>query len=259
MKVYFVGAGPGAADLITVRGARILSGVPVVLYAGSLVPREIVTEYARADAELVDTRELNLEEQEEWYRRAREEGWDVARVHSGDPSIYGAMAEQMRRLDTLGIEYEVVPGVSSFTASAAAIGAELTKPEISQTVILTRVSGRASPVPEREAIAKLGVHGATMCVFLSGPQLPQIVADLLPHYGPETPVALVRRATWPDERVHRSTLGRVLEEVKVSQWKLTTILLVGEVLGEEVPVESRLYAAEYAHRFRKAKKRPEAV
>lgn len=259
MKVYFIGAGPGAADLITVRGARILAEVPVVLYAGSLVPPEVVTAHCRPDAQRVDTRELNLDEQEAWYRRAQENGWDVARVHSGDPAIYGAMAEQMRRLDALGIGYEVVPGVSSFTAAAASIRSELTKPEVSQTIILTRVSGRASPVPEREAVARLGAHGATLCIFLSGPQLPQIVADLLPHYGEDTPVALVRRATWPDEKIHRSTLGRVLSEVRVSQWKLTTMLLVGEVLGEGVPVESRLYAAEYAHRFRKAKKpaRPE--
>jgi precorrin-4/cobalt-precorrin-4 C11-methyltransferase len=259
VKVYFVGAGPGASDLITVRGARILSQVPVVLYAGSLVPRETVLEYCREDVQLFDTAGMNLEEQESVYRHAREVGADVARVHSGDPSIYGAMAEQMRRLDALGIEYEVVPGVSSFTASAAAIRAELTKPEVSQTVILTRVSGRASQVPEKEAIRELGAHGATLCIFLSGPQLPEIVADLLPHYRAETPIALVRRATWPDERVHRSTLGRVLEEVKVSEWKLTTMLLVGEALGAEVPVESRLYAAEYAHRFRKARKRKESA
>jgi precorrin-4/cobalt-precorrin-4 C11-methyltransferase len=254
VKVYFIGAGPGAPDLITVRGARILSQVPVVLYAGSLVPREIVTEHCHEGAELIDTAGLNLDEQQAFYRRARDAGQDVARVHSGDPAIYGAMAEQMRRLAALGIEYEVVPGVSSFTASAAAIRSELTKPEVSQTVILTRVSGRASQVPEKEAIARLGQHGATLCVFLSGPQLPEIVADLLPHYPTDTPIALVRRATWPDERVHRSTLGRVLDEVKVSEWRLTTMLLVGAVLEEGVPVESRLYAAEYAHRFRKAKK-----
>ncbi|MBD0320170.1 MAG: precorrin-4 C(11)-methyltransferase, partial [Gemmatimonadetes bacterium] len=193
------------------------------------------------------------DQQEEVYRRARDAGHDVARVHSGDPAIYGAIAEQMRRLEALGVEYEVVPGVSSFTGSAAALRAELTKPEVSQTIIITRVSGRASAVPEREAVAKLGEHGATMCIFLSGPHLPAIVADLLPHYGPDTPLALVRRATWPDQRIHRSTLGRVLDEVKVSEWKLTTMLLVGRVLDDSIASESRLYAAEYAHRFRKAR------
>ena len=253
MIVYFVGAGPGAADLITLRGARLLARARIVMYAGSLVPPAVL-DHCPAGAELIDTSRLNLDEQEAVYRRAQQQNEDVVRLHSGDPAIYGATAEQMRRLDRLGIPYEVVPGVSSFTAAAAAIQSELTKPQVSQTVILTRVSGRASPVPEKEALARLAVHRATLCIFLSGPQLPGIVADLLAHYPQDTPIALVQRATQAEERVHRSTLARVLSEVKVSEWQLTTMLLVGEALSAEEGVESSLYASEFAHRYRKATK-----
>jgi len=254
MKVYFVGAGPGAHDLITVRGAEILKRAPMVMYAGSLVPPQVLR-YCRPDAELIDTATLNLDEQEACYRRALAAGRDVARVHSGDPAIYGATAEQMRRLDKLGAEYEVVPGVSSFTAAAALLSSELTKPNVSQTIILTRVSGRASPVPEKEALARLASSGATMCIFLSGPHLKKIVVELKRHYPDNTPVALVYRATWPDQRMHRSTLGKVVSEVKVSQWKLTSILIVGDVLADDQGRESSLYAADYKHKFRKPKRR----
>lgn len=253
MRVFFIGAGPGAQDLITVRGAEILKRAPLVMYAGSLVPPQVLR-YCRADAEIIDTARLDLEQQEACYRRAQALDWDVARVHSGDPAIYGATAEQMRRLDRLGMTYEVVPGVSSFTAAAASLSSELTKPGVSQTVILTRVSGRASPVPEKEALAKLAESGATLCIFLSGPHLRRIVTDLRPHYPPDTPVALVHRASWPDERSHRSTLGRLLAEVKAKEWRLTTLLLVGRVLSPEVTAESRLYAKDYPHIFRKARK-----
>jgi precorrin-4/cobalt-precorrin-4 C11-methyltransferase len=258
MKVFFIGAGPGAQDLITVRGAEILKRAKVVMYAGSLVPPQVLG-YCKEDTEIVDTAKLDLEQQEACYRRARTLDVDVARVHSGDPAIYGATAEQMRRLDKLGISYEVVPGVSSFTAAAASLSSELTKPGVSQTVILTRVSGRASPVPEKEALAKLARSGATLCIFLSGPHLRRIVTELRPHYPSDTPVALVYRATWPDERSHRSTLGRLLTEVKAKEWRLTTLLLVGRVLSRDVEAESRLYAKDYPHIFRKvAKKRRSA-
>jgi precorrin-4/cobalt-precorrin-4 C11-methyltransferase len=253
MKVFFIGAGPGAQDLITVRGAEILERVSLVMYAGSLVPPEVLR-YCKGDAQIIDTSMLDLEQQEAWYRRAKELDADVARVHSGDPAIYGATAEQMRRLDKLEIPYEVVPGVSSFTAAAASLCSELTKPGVSQTVILTRVSGRASPVPEREALAKLAESGATLCIFLSGPHLRRIVTELRPHYPPDTPVALVHRASWPDERSHRSTLGRLLTEVKAKEWRLTTLLLVGRVLSQDVTAESRLYAKDYPHIFRKVRK-----
>jgi len=254
MKVYFIGAGPGAQDLITVRGAELLKRVPMVMYAGSLVPPEVLR-YCKSDAEIIDTAALDLEQQEACYRRALSLGFDVARVHSGDPAIYGATVEQMRRLEKLGIPYEVVPGVSSFTAAAASLSSELTKPGVSQTVILTRVSGRASPVPEKEALSQLAKSGATLCIFLSGPHLRQIVTELRPYYPPDTPVALVRRASWPDERSHRSTLGRLLTEVKAKDWRLTTLLLVGRVLSREVESESRLYAKDYPHIFRKVPKK----
>jgi precorrin-4/cobalt-precorrin-4 C11-methyltransferase len=253
MKVYFIGAGPGAPDLITLRGAQILQRVPLVLYAGSLVPKEVLV-HCRPDAEVIDTAALNLDEQEALYRRAQANGADVARVHSGDPAIYGATAEQMRRLNKLSISYEVVPGVSSFTAAASLLPSELTKPNISQTVILTRVCGRASPVPDRESLGELARIGATLCIFLSGPHLKKIVTELRRHYGASTPVALVYRATWPDQRIHRSTLSRVLGEVKISQWKLTSILIVGAVLSEEQGDESKLYAATYKHKFRKPRR-----
>jgi precorrin-4/cobalt-precorrin-4 C11-methyltransferase len=254
MKVFFIGAGPGAHDLITVRGSEILKRAPVVMYAGSLVPPEVLR-YCRADAEIIDTAKLDLDQQEACYRRAQGANQDVARVHSGDPAIYGATAEQMRRLDKLGVSYEVVPGVSSFTAAAASLCSELTKPGVSQTVILTRVSGRASPVPEKEALAKLAHSGATLCIFLSGPHLKRIVTELRPYYAADTPVALVYRASWPDERSHRSTLGTLLKEVKTKDWRLTTLLLVGRVLSKEVTAESRLYAKDYPHIFRKVPKK----
>ncbi|MDR3614500.1 MAG: precorrin-4 C(11)-methyltransferase [Candidatus Obscuribacterales bacterium] len=249
MKVYFIGAGPGAADLITVRGAKLLSQIKVVLYAGSLVPLSVL-EHCHKDAIVHNTAELSLEQQVAYFEDAIKRGEDVARVHSGDPAIYGATAEQMHRLDLLGIDYEVVPGVSSFSAAAATIKRELTKPDVSQTVILTRVSGRASKVPETESIEYLARHKATMCIFLSGPHLKQIVDDLLKHYPEATPVSLVYRASWPDERVHNSTLGAILSETEVKDWKLTTMMLVGDVLKKGVTSTSRLYAQEYSHLFR---------
>ena len=254
MKVYFIGAGPGAADLITLRGAEILRRVSLVLYAGSLVAREVL-EHCAPGTEAVDTSGLTLDDQEACYARAAADGRDVARLHSGDPAIYGALAEQMRRLDRLGIAYEVVPGVSSFTAAAAVLQAELTKPGISQTVILTRTSGRASPVPEREALDKLAAHGATLCVFLSGANLPEVVRQLAAGYPPETPVALVQKATWPQEHSYQGTLGTVLDEVHERDWQLSTLMIVGEVLSRAVSPESRLYAPDYAHRFRRRKEK----
>lgn len=249
MKVSFIGAGPGAVDLITLRGQQRLANAPIVLYAGSLVPPELLT-HCRPDAEIIDTAGLSLDEQEAWYRRAQQENKDVARLHSGDPAIYGATAEQMRRLEALSIDYEIVPGVSSFTAAAASVHTELTRPEVSQSIILTRVSGRASAVPELESIDKLASHQATMCIFLSGPHLKKIVSDLLLHYPPDTPVALIYRASWPEERQHRSTLGKLLSEVKAKDWLLTTMLLVGRVMAGEQGAESSLYAAKFTHLYR---------
>ena len=253
MKVYFIGAGPGASDLITVRGAEILKRIRMVLYAGSLVPREMLA-YCGAETEIIDTSGLHLDEQEACYARAHGLGLDVARLHSGDPAIYGATAEQMRRLDKLGIEYEVVPGVSSFLSAAAILKAELTKPEISQTIIITRTSGRASPVPEREALRELASHGSTLCIFLSGARLQQVVDDLASQYPPQTPVALVYKATWPQEKIYEGTLGTMMSEVSAGDWQLSTMMLVGEVLDSGEVNESRLYSKDYSHRFRSAKK-----
>jgi len=253
MKVYFIGAGPGAADLITVRGAKALGEASLVLYAGSLVSTDML-KYCRPEAEIVDTAKLDLEEQEAYYRKAKENGWVVARLHSGDPAIYGATAEQMRRLENLEIPYEIIPGVSSFTSAAAVINSELTKPEVSQTIILTRTTGRASPMPEKESLVSLAAHRATLCIFLSGANFPQVVEDLLTAYPPETPVALVYKASWPQEKVHRSTLSNMLSEIDVNDWKLSTMLLVGEVLDDAVATESRLYSADYSHKFRKGAK-----
>ncbi len=258
MKVYFIGAGPGASDLITLRGANILRRVRMVLYAGSLVPTDML-QHCRPDAALIDTAKLDLEQQEACYRRAQEADCDVARLHSGDPAIYGATAEQMRRLDALGIAYEIVPGVSSFTSAAASIKAELTKPEVSQTVILTRVSGRASAVPELESIARLAEHQATMCIFLSGPHLKKIVADLRLHYPDDTPAALVYKATWPEERCYQGTLGTLLTETDKADWNLTTMLLVGKALGRGEQTESSLYSKDFTHIFRVVKKNKAAT
>jgi len=251
MRVYFIGAGPGAADLITVRGARILAEVSVILYAGSLVPEALLT-YCRKDANIINTASLDLDAQVSVYIDAQERDVEVARLHSGDPSIYGATSEQMRRLRELGIEYEVVPGVPSFAAAAASCATELTKPGVSQTIILTRISGRASSVPESEALTSLAQHRSSMCIFLSGPHLATIVEQLASSYPPTTPIALVHRATWSDEKKHVSTLGKILDEVNPSQWALTTMVLVGDVLDEESGSDSRLYSAQYSHKFRRA-------
>jgi precorrin-4/cobalt-precorrin-4 C11-methyltransferase len=257
MKVYFIGAGPGTADLITVRGAKILGRVSVVLYAGSLVSKEMLV-HCRAEARIINTAKLSLNDQEAYYADARDHELDVARLHSGDPSIYGAIAEQMRRLDRLGIEYEVVPGVSSFVAAAALLNTELTKPETAQTIILTRIAGRASTMPDSESLRALAAHTTTMCVFLSGGQLSQVVAELLVHYRPDTPAVLIHKATWPQEKIWSGSLGKIVDEIVPGDWELSTMLIVGEVLKREAGAESRLYAAEYSHRYRKAIKKATA-
>ena len=253
MKVYFIGAGPGAADLITVRGAEILRRADLVLYAGSLVSDDILQD-CREETTCVNTAGLHLEQQLEWYRQAKQHDWLVARVHSGDPAIYGATAEQMRHLREWGVDFEIVPGDSSFTAAAACFGAELTKPSVAQSIILTRTTGRASGVPEREALAELATHQTTLCIFLSGPHLASMVADLCQHYPDDTPILLIQKATWPQERKHQSTLATVLDEVNPQEWALSTMILVGEVLREELPDVSRLYSSQYTHRFRRREK-----
>jgi precorrin-4/cobalt-precorrin-4 C11-methyltransferase len=249
MIVQFIGAGPGASDLITLRGARAIHDSALVLYAGSLVPDPIL-EHAAPDATVINTMRLSLDEQTAIYRKALEDGVvQIARVHSGDPAIYGATAEQFRILESMGVDFEVIPGVSSFSASAAAIKAELTRPEVSQTIILTRAPGRASAVSED--LAALAKHRATLCLFLSGHLMPASVKALLEGYDPDTPVCLVQRASQPEQRIHRSTLGSLIGELTLSEWRLTTMMLVGEALNEAPGMVSRLYDAGYAHRFRK--------
>lgn len=249
MTVHFIGAGPGAPDLITVRGLRLIERCPVCLYAGSLVPREILTA-APAGARVIDTAPLTLDEIMAHLVEAHQSGLDVARLHSGDPSLYGAIAEQMRRLHALGIPFDITPGVPSFAAAAAALGRELTLPEVAQTVILTRTATRSSPMPEREALERLGAIGATLAIHLSITNLARVVRALTPFYGADCPAIVTYRVSWPDERLIRGTLGDIRERVKEAQITRTALVLVGQALGDMAAPESRLYAADHHHLMR---------
>ena len=249
MTVHFIGAGPGAADLITVRGLNLIKAAGVVLYAGSLVPEAVVAE-ASESARVVDTAPLHLDEIVDEIKTAHENGLDVARVHSGDPSLYGAVAEQMRRLDELGIDYDVTPGVSAYAAAAAAMKTELTLPGVSQSVILTRTAVRSSDMPEREDLATLGQSGATLAIHLSVNNMAKVVRDLVPHYGEDCPVAVVYRASWPDEMILRGTLDDIRVKVKAAGITRTALIIVGRVLGENAFEDSRLYAADHHHVLR---------
>lgn len=252
MTVHFIGAGPGAPDLITVRGLRLIEKCPVCLYAGSLVPEEIVTS-APEGARVVDTASMHLDEIIAEIEAAHAKGQDVARVHSGDPSIYGAIAEQIRRLDDLGIAYDITPGVSAYAAVAAEIGAELTLPDISQTVILTRTAMRSSSMPDGESLSELGKSRATLAVHLSINNLVNVVRDLTPHYGADCPVVIAYRATWPDQQYIFGTLGDIRAKVKGSGITRTALIMVGEVFGRKDFTDSRLYAADHTHVLRPAK------
>lgn len=252
MTVHFIGAGPGAPDLITVRGLALIERSPVCLYAGSLVPEAVVAR-APADARVVDTSALTLDEIVAEMRAAHGRDLDVARVHSGDLSLYGAIAEQMRRLDALGIPYDLTPGVPAFAAAAAALGIELTLPEVAQTVILTRTAVRASPMPAGEDLATLGKSGATLAIHLSIANLARVVRELEPVYGKDCPAAVVYRASWPDQQILRGTLGTIRAEVKAAGITRTALILVGRVLGAANFPESRLYAPDHGHVFRPRK------
>ena len=254
MTVYFIGAGPGAPDLITLRGQRLIERCPVCLYAGSLVPSEIIAS-APPDALVRDTAPLDLDQIIALMSDADARGDDVARVHSGDPSIYGAIAEQMRRLDALGIAYEVVPGVPAFAGAAARLATELTLPEISQTIILTRTSGKASPMPERESLEILGQSCATLAIHLSVRNLAHVETALTPHYGADCPVIIAYRATWPDELFILTTLGEMRARVREAKITRTALVLVGRVFGEARFRDSSLYAPGYAHLLRNAGKK----
>ncbi|WP_412518354.1 precorrin-4 C(11)-methyltransferase [Actinomadura madurae] len=243
MTVRFVGAGPGAADLITVRGLRVLESAPVCLYAGSLVPRELL-DACPPGARLVDTANLTLDEIVAEMTAAHRDGLDVARLHSGDPSVFSAVAEQMRRLDAAGVPYEVVPGVPAFAAAAASLGRELTVPGVGQTVILTRTAVRATPMPDGEDLATLGASGATMVLHLAVQRIDAVAAELLPHYGAGCPVAVVARATRPDEVVLRGTLADIADRVRAAGVTRTAVIVVGRVLTASAFPDSHLYSAD---------------
>lgn len=249
MTVHFIGAGPGAPDLITVRGLALIRRCPVVLYAGSLVPPEVVAE-APEGARVLDTASMTLDEIVAEMERAHAGGMDVARVHSGDPSIYGAIAEQIRRLDALGIPWDITPGVPAFAAAAATLGIELTLPEVAQSVVLTRTSVRASAMPPGETLEAFARTGATLAIHLSITNLARVVRELLPVLGADMPVAVVHRASWPDERVIRGTLADIREKVKAAGITRTALILVGRVLAERDFAESRLYAPDHHHVLR---------
>ncbi|GAA3123233.1 precorrin-4 C(11)-methyltransferase [Planomonospora alba] len=243
MTVYFIGAGPGAADLITVRGLRLLESSPVCLYAGSLVPRELL-DACPEGAHLVDTADLTLDRIIDEIAAAHARGLDVARLHSGDPSIFSAVAEQMRRLDALGVPYEVVPGVPAFAAAAASLGRELTVPGVGQTVVLTRTSARATPMPPGEDLATLGASRATMVLHLAVQRIDAVVAELLPSYGPDCPVAVVAYAGRKDEVVLRGTLADIAARVHEAGIRRTAVIIVGRVLTATQFPDSHLYSAD---------------
>ncbi|MFE1951760.1 MULTISPECIES: precorrin-4 C(11)-methyltransferase [Streptomyces] len=243
MTVYFIGAGPGAADLITLRGARTLAACGVCLYAGSLVPRELLAECPQ-DARLVDTSQLDLDAIEREFVTAHEAGLDVARLHSGDPSVFSAVAEQIRRLEAHGIPYEIVPGVPAFAAAAAALKRELTVPTVGQTVVLTRIAQQATPMPPGEDLATLGRSGALLVLHLGARYVDRIVGELLPHYGADCPAAVVAYASRPDELVLRGTLGDIAAQVKDAGVLRTAVILVGRTLAASQFRDSHLYSTE---------------
>jgi precorrin-4/cobalt-precorrin-4 C11-methyltransferase len=249
MTVHFIGAGPGAADLITVRGRDLIARCPVCLYAGSIVPRALL-DYCPAGARIVDTAPLSLDQIEAEFVAAHQANLDVARLHSGDLSIYSALAEQLRRLNRRGIPYTLTPGVPAFAAAAAALECELTVPEIAQSVVLTRVSGRASRMPETEKLAAFAATGATLVIHLAIHAVETVVRELTPHYGADCPAAVVAEASTPRERILRGTLADIAALVAQARIERTALILVGRALAAEDFRDSALYDAEYRRRFR---------
>ena len=249
MTVYFIGAGPGDPELLTLRGRDLIARCPMVLYAGSLVPKAVVA-HAGPQAKVIDTAPLTLNEIMKHTQTAAARGQDIARVHSGDPSLYGAIAEQMRRLDALDIPYEIIPGVPAYAAAAALLKTELTLPEISQTVILTRTLGKASPMPKGEDLKTLGASGATLAIHLSVRNIHLVVADLAPLYGIDCPVVVVFRVGWPDQRVIRGTLSDIKAKVKAAKITRTALIFVGRVFGNRDFSDSRLYHEDHCHILR---------
>ncbi len=248
MTVHFIGAGPGAADLITLRGRDLIAASPVCLYAGSLVP-EAILDHCPPGAKIINTAPMALDDIIAECQAANDAGQDVARLHSGDLSVWSAMGEQLRRLKAAGIDFTVTPGVPSFAAGAAALGQELTLPGLSQSVVLTRTEGKASKMPNQETLSAFGATGATLALHLSIGQVGKVVGELTPHYGPDCPVAVVYRATWPDERVIRTTLAGLANSLDANIAR-TALIFVGHSIGGEDFDESRLYAADYDRRYR---------
>jgi precorrin-4/cobalt-precorrin-4 C11-methyltransferase len=249
VTVHFIGAGPGAADLITLRGHDLLARCPVCLYAGSTVPTELLA-HCPPGARLIDTAPMSLDEIEAEYVAAHAAGHDVARLHSGDLSVYSALAEQLRRLARRGIPYTLTPGVPAFAAAAAVLGRELTVPEMAQSVVLTRVGGRASRMPEGEQLAAFAATGATLAIHLAVHRIDEIVATLSPHYGADCPVAVVARATWADERIVLGTLGDICQKLAAAPIERTALVLVGRALAAQEFRDSALYDPDYRRRFR---------
>jgi precorrin-4/cobalt-precorrin-4 C11-methyltransferase len=249
VTVHFIGAGPGAADLITVRGRDLLARCPVCLYAGSIVPCEMLA-WCRKDARLIDTAPMTLDEIEAEYVAAHSSGHDVARLHSGDLSVFSAVAEQIRRLVRHGIPYTLTPGVPAFAAAAAMLSRELTLPEVTQSVVLTRMPGRASRMPERERLAAFATTGATLVIHLAVQAIETIVAELTPFYGADCPVAVVARATWPDQTIMTGTLGDIADRLAAAPIERTAIIMVGPALADRDFRDSSLYDPDYRRRFR---------
>jgi len=248
MTVHFIGAGPGAADLLTLRGRDLIAACPVCLYAGSLVPEGVLA-HCPQGARIVNTAPLSLDDIMAEIATAHAQGKDVARLHSGDLSVWSAMGEQLRRLRALDIPYTITPGVPAFAAAAAALGTELTLPGLAQSVVLTRMPGRASAMPEGEKLAAFAATGAVLAIHLSIHMLDQLIAELTPHYGADCPVAIVWRASWPDQRIIRATLG-TLDAFVGQELERTALIFVGRTLDAEDFAESRLYATDYDRRYR---------
>lgn len=249
MKVYFIGAGPGDPELMTLKGARILKQCPVVLYAGSLIPRELLAEVEGSAEQILDTATMDLEQTSAVIEQAHREGKDVARLQCGDPSLYGAIGEQIRRLEQAGIDYEVVPGVSAMAASAAWLGKELTLSGVSQTIIMTRYEGK-TPFPERERLPQLAQSGATLAIHLGVTRIHKIVEELIPHYGADCPAAVCYRTSWPDQDRVVGTLADITEKVRAKGFTRTALILVGQVLDTDQFDDSYLYSKDQAHIFR---------
>lgn len=249
MTVYFIGAGPGDPDLMTLKGMKTLKQCPVVLYAGSLIPREVLAEVEGTAEKIIDTASIDLEEISAVIEQAHQEGKDVARLQCGDPALYGAIGEQIRRLEDAGIDYQVIPGVSAVAASAAMLGKELTLSGVTQTIILTRYEGK-TPFPERERLPQLAQSGATLAIHLGVTRIHKIVEELIPHYGEDCPIAVCYRTSWPDQDHVTGTLSDIVQKVRDKGFTRTALILVGHVLDCDDFADSYLYAKDQAHIYR---------